>query len=78
MPNKKTNTSKNKGFFGKLKHLITEGNSRKIIIQKEQKESIVELTLTIGIIVALMSPGMTAIGIIVALIAGFSIKVENR
>ena len=50
----------------KIKEIIKEGNSRKIIIKNEDGESVAEFPLTIGAVGALIAPMLAAVGAIAA------------
>jgi len=52
----------------KIKEIIKEGNARKIIIKNENGKSVVEFTLTVGAIGALIAPILAAAGAIAALL----------
>jgi aryl-alcohol dehydrogenase-like predicted oxidoreductase len=62
----------------KIKELIKEGNIRRIIIQNEKGETIVEIPLTVGAIGAIVAPALAAIGAIAALISNCTIVVEKK
>ena len=62
----------------KVKELIKEGNIRKIIVQNEKDEVIVEIPLTVGAIGAVLAPALAAIGAIAALISNCTIVVEKK
>ena len=65
-------------ILDKVKEIIREGNARKIIIKNEKEETIMEFTLTIGAIGAVIAPIFAAVGVIAALATDCEIIVEKR
>jgi Domain of unknown function (DUF4342) len=63
-------------FIDSLKHLIHEGNVRRITI-KQGEQTIAEFPLTFGVIGAAVAPALAAIGAITALVADCTIEVER-
>lgn len=61
-----------------VKRIVAQGNARRIIIKKEDGETLVEFPLTIGAIGALIAPVLAAVGAIAALVARCTIVVERR
>ncbi len=59
-----------------VKKLIHEGNVRRIIV-KQGEHTIVELPLTVGVISVVLTPMLTGIGAISALLAECTIEVER-
>jgi len=62
----------------KVKELIHEGNIRRIIIKTKDGTSIVELPLTLGVVGAVISPVLAAVGAIAALVSECAITVERK
>lgn len=62
----------------KIKEIIREGNARKIIIKNDKDDTIMEFTLTIGAIGAVVAPIFAAVGVIAALATDCTIEVEKR
>lgn len=62
----------------KVKELIKEGNARRIIIQNEKGESLIEIPLTFGLIGAALLPVFAAVGAIAALLTNCTIIVEKK
>ena len=62
----------------KIKELIHQGNVRAITIKDKEGRSIVSLPLTIGVIGAVLSPTLAAIGAIAALVKECTITVEFK
>ena len=59
-----------------IKHLIHEGNIRKISI-KQDGRVIAEFPLTFGVVGAALAPALAAIGAIAALVTDCTIEVER-
>lgn len=62
----------------RVKELIAAGNARRIIIGNEAGESIISISLTIAVIIALIFPLLAVIGIIVALVTKCTIVVMKK
>jgi putative cell wall-binding protein len=62
----------------KVKELIHEGNVRRIILKNGEGQTIMEVPVTAGVLVAIVAPIITAIGAIAALAKEWSIVVERR
>lgn len=60
------------------KHLVHEGNVRRVVVKSREGHTIVEFPLTVGVIVTILVPVWVAIGAVVALATGCSIEVEKR
>lgn len=61
----------------KIKALLHEGNIRRITIKDDQKRTLVEIPLTLGVVGALLLPVRAAIGAIAALASNLTIIVER-
>ncbi|HEX7793495.1 MAG TPA: DUF4342 domain-containing protein [Vicinamibacterales bacterium] len=61
----------------KLKQLIHEGNVRRVVIQ-HQGRTVAEFPVTAGVVGAVLSPVLAAIGAIVALLKDCTIQVERE
>lgn len=64
-------------LVAKVKEIVHEGNTRRVIIKNEEGKTLIEVPLTIGVIGALLIPVWAAIGAIAALAANFTIAVER-
>ena len=60
-----------------LKKIVHEGNIRRIIINNEEKKSLIEIPLSPGVIGAFLLPVWAAIGAIAALAAKLTIVIEK-
>ena len=62
----------------KVKEIIKEGNTRRIIIKNEKGEVIAEFPLTAGTVGALIAPALAALGAIAALLTKCTLVVERK
>jgi hypothetical protein len=81
MPKTKTkDTYQVKGdhLLEKVKEIIKEGNVRRIIILDKDGKEFMEFPLTFGVVGAVISPVLAAVGAVAALVTDCTIKVERR
>ena len=64
-------------LVSKVKSLINEGNIRKIIIKNKDGKTIIELSLTIGAIGAVLAPSLAAVGAVAALLTECTLIIER-
>lgn len=62
----------------KVKELIREGNVRKITIKDKEGKTVMVFPLTLGVVGAVISPVLAAVGALAALITECSISVERE
>jgi hypothetical protein len=62
----------------KVKHLIKEGNVRRINIKTKEGKSILELPLTIGVVGAVFAPMLAAVGALAALVTECSLTIVRE
>ncbi|MBU1075283.1 DUF4342 domain-containing protein [Patescibacteria group bacterium] len=62
----------------KVKELIKEGNARRIIINNEKGESLIEIPVTVGVVGALIAPVLAAVGAAAALLTNCTIVVIKK
>lgn len=62
----------------KVKEIIAEGNARRIIIQNEKGQSVMELPLTLGVVGILLAPYLAAVGAIAAVMTRCTVVVEKN
>lgn len=66
----------------KVRELIREGNVRRVYIKNEKGETVLEIPLTAGVAVTVMtaavSPVLVAVGAVAALLTQATIGVERR
>lgn len=60
----------------KMKHLVHEGNVRRVIIKQDDR-TIVEFPLTVGVVGAMLAPVLAAVGAVAALVTECTIEVER-
>jgi len=69
---------KNKtSLWTKFKNLVKKGNRTRFIVHKKGS-AIINIPVTLAVIIAIMAPHLTFIGLIVGLITGFRIKFEGK
>jgi hypothetical protein len=61
----------------KVKELLHEGNVRRIIVRNGEGQTVMEIPVTAGVVVAVIAPILTALGAIAALAAEWSIEVQR-
>lgn len=64
--------------LNKVKEIIKEGNARRIIIQNENDETVIEFPVTIGVVGAIVAPVLAAVGAAAALLTNCTIIVEKK
>jgi hypothetical protein len=65
-------------LLAKFKELLNEGNVRKITIKGKDGHTIVMFPLTFGVVGAVISPILAAVGAIAALVTECTISVERE
>lgn len=69
-------------LVAKVKELIREGNVRRLFIKNDKGETLLEIPLTAGVAVtvvtAAFAPALVAVGAIAALLTSVTIGVERR
>lgn len=66
------------GLLKKFKELVKEGNVRRITIKEKAGRTILDIPLTIGVIGAVLTPVLAAVGAVAALITECTISVERE
>lgn len=61
----------------KLKEIIHQGNVRRIVVRQGGR-SVAEFPLTVGVVGAVVSPVLAAIGALAALLSDCSIEIERE
>jgi hypothetical protein len=64
------------GAMDTIKHLLHEGNIRKISIKQDDRV-VAEFPLTLGVVGAALAPALAAIGAITALLTDCTIEVDR-
>lgn len=65
-------------LLGKVRELIHEGNTRRIIVIGDDGRTLLEIPLTAGIVGTVMAPVLVAVGAIAALASNYTLLVEAR
>lgn len=63
--------------LARIKKLVHEGNTRRIIIKNDEGRVLVEIPLTIGLVGAALLPVFAAIGALAALAAKLTLVIEK-
>jgi hypothetical protein len=65
-------------LLSKIKEIVKEGKTRKVIIKNEKDETIMEFSLTMGAIGVVLAPQLAAIGAIAAMAKDWTIIIEKN
>ena len=68
---------KGEELLAKIKELVKEGNIRRITIADKDGKVIIAFPLTVGVVGALISPTLAAVGAVAALVTECTVKVER-
>jgi len=74
---KKIKTENCSGFFEKIKRIITKGNNTNFIVKKKDK-IILSLPVTILVIITILAPYISILGVLLALVTGHRIKFQGK
>lgn len=64
-------------LLDKVKQVIHEGNVRRIVVRQGER-SVAEFPLTVGVVGAVISPVLAAVGALAALLTDCSIEIERE
>jgi len=64
-------------LVAKVKELLHAGNIRRITIKNEERRTLIEIPLTLGVVVGLVAPVLAALGAIAALTTKCIIAIER-
>jgi hypothetical protein len=64
-------------LLGKVKSLLHEGNTRRVIIKDRNGNTFMEIPVTVAAVGAIAAPVLAAVGALSALVADFTIVVER-
>ena len=67
-----------KDLAERVKELVHEGNVRRVVIKREDGDTVAEFPLTVGVVGALVAPMLAAVGALGALLARCTIEVERE
>jgi hypothetical protein len=65
-------------LLAKVRELVHEGNVRRIVIENEKGDTLVELPLTVGVVGTLLLPMAAAVGAIAAVVTECTIRFDRR
>lgn len=65
-------------IVAKIKQIIKEGNAQRIIIQNEEKETIMEIPLTVAIVGTILAPVLAAVGALTGILTKCTVIVEKK
>ena len=65
-------------IMDKVKELLKEGNTRKIVIKNEKGEQLIAIPVTVGAVGVLLAPVAAAVGAMAALLTKCTIVVEKK
>lgn len=63
-------------LLGKVRELVHEGNTRRIIVIGEDGTTLLEIPLTAGIVGTVVAPALVAVGAIAALATNYTLLIE--
>ncbi len=65
------------GLVARVKELIHQGNVRRVIVNNDDGQTILEIPLTLGVVGAVLVPSLVALGAIAALAADYTVVVQK-
>jgi hypothetical protein len=65
-------------LLAKVRELIHEGNTRRIIVIGDDGTTLLEIPLSAGIVGTVMAPALVAVGAIAALATNYTLLIEAR
>jgi hypothetical protein len=65
-------------LLAKVRELIHEGNTRRIIVIGDDGTTLLEIPLTAGIVGTVVAPALVAVGAIAALASNYTLLIEAR
>ncbi len=65
-------------LLAKVRELIHEGNTRRIIVIGDDGTTLLEIPLTAGIVGTVVAPALVAVGAIAALATNYTLLIEAR
>ncbi|HET9017461.1 MAG TPA: DUF4342 domain-containing protein [Thermomicrobiaceae bacterium] len=60
-----------------IERLVHEGNIRRVVISKDDR-TVAQFSVTVGVIGAVIAPYLAAVALIVVLVTGSSIRIEQE
>jgi hypothetical protein len=77
-PNQEQYKVSGEQILQKVKEIIKEGNARRIIIQNEKGDTLLEIPVTFAVVGAVLAPILVAVGAIAGIVSNCTIIVEKR
>lgn len=65
-------------MFEKVRDAVREGQLRRLVIRDEDRRTVVEVPLAVGVVGAVVAPAWTALGMAAALLTNCTIQVERE
>jgi hypothetical protein len=62
----------------KVKSIIAEGNARRILIQNETGDTLLEIPVTLAVVGAVFAPVLAAVGALAGIVTNCKLIVEKR
>ncbi|WP_037311110.1 DUF4342 domain-containing protein [Amycolatopsis orientalis] len=70
--------TRNEVLAEKAKHLLREGNVRRIVVRDSRERTVLDIPVNAGLVAAVLAPAVAAAGAIAAIVGPWSIEVEHR
>jgi len=61
-----------------VKHLLHEGNVRRILVKDDKNQTLLDIPVTIGVVGVILAPWLAALGVIAAMVTHCHLVVERR
>lgn len=65
-------------LFERVREVVREGQLRRLVIRDEDRRTLVEVPLAVGVVGAVIAPAWTALGMAAALFSNCTIQVERE
>ncbi len=65
-------------LFDRVREVVREGQLRRLVIRDEDRRTVVEVPLAVGVVGAVVAPAWTALGVAAALLSNCTIQVERE
>lgn len=65
-------------LFERVRDVMREGRLRRLVIRDEDRRTVVEVPLAVGVVGAVVVPAWTALGMAAALLSNCTIQVERE
>ncbi|HEY8371372.1 MAG TPA: DUF4342 domain-containing protein [Pseudonocardiaceae bacterium] len=62
----------------RIRSLLHEGNVRRLVLRDRKGNTVMEIPVTAGVLIAIAAPALSAVGALAGLAGGWSIQVERR